>query len=185
MNSFAALHSEYRSPKDAIRFSVDDNFHEAGCFVALDGAGHARHWIRADFQLAAAGARFLLRHAYASELWIGEKRIRNVAIHSREILALDEIAVNDLVVVVGNVRERRTAFHVAERPDSRDAGLKLFVHFDVAARIERNSGFFNSEIVGVRDAAGGGEKVRAAKGLRTGCWLDGEGNFTVLLFDFL
>src|ERR1700721_4448149 len=123
LHSFAAFDPEHRSAEDAVCISIDDDFYEAGCFAALDGAGHARHRIRADFQLAAAGARFLLRHPHASELWIGEKRIRNTPIYGRQILSLDKIAKDDLVIVVGNMRERRAALHVAARPDSRCAGL--------------------------------------------------------------
>ena len=58
-------------------------------------------------------------------------------------------------------------------------------HFDIATRIKRNSGFVNAEIIGVRNAAGGCEKVRATKGLRTGGCFNREDNFAVALFYFL
>src|SRR4029077_6632177 len=134
---------------------------------------------------SATRARFLLRHPHASELWIGEKRIRNIAIHGGQILALDEIAVDDLVIVVGNMRERRPALPVAQRPASWHTVFQPAIHFDIATRIKRNSGFVNAEIIGIRNASGSREKVRAMKGLRTGGCFNGEDNFAVLLFYFL
>src|SRR6266481_2307943 len=49
LHEFAAFGSEDGSAEDAVVRSIDDNFHEAGGFAALDRAGDVRHRASANF----------------------------------------------------------------------------------------------------------------------------------------
>jgi hypothetical protein len=66
--------------------------------------------------------------------------------------------------------ERALAVRVAERPDSRYVGAQLVVDDDEAARVGRDAGLVEAEVIGVGPPADGGEQaaafelVRAAAG---------------------
>ena len=47
------------------------------------------------------------------------------------MLAVEEIGGDDLVIVVGGVRERTPAVHLAQCPNAFDIGAQLLVHGDV------------------------------------------------------
>ena len=49
LHEFAAFGSKDGSAQDAVVRSIDDNFHEAGGFAALDRARHIGHRASADF----------------------------------------------------------------------------------------------------------------------------------------
>ncbi len=68
-------------------------------------------------------------------------------------VAVEQIGGDDLEVVVGGVGEGAAAVAVAERPDARHVGAQLVVDGDVAARVGRDAGLVEPEIVGVRAAA--------------------------------
>ena len=78
------------------------------------------------------------------------------------LLAVEQVRGHDLEVVVGGVGEGAAAVAVAERPDARHVGRELVVDRDVAARVDRDAGLVEAEIVGVR--AGG--RPRAARASR-------------------
>src|SRR5439155_7971657 len=133
LHEFAAFGSEEGSTQDAVVRSIDDNLHEAGGLATFDSTGYIGHGASADFWFETFGAGFLLGHANAAELRIGENAGRNEAIFNREIFPFHQIAVNNLEIVVGNVRESGAALAIAEGPDAGNIGLEPAVHFDVAA----------------------------------------------------
>src|SRR5256885_5188813 len=91
---------------------------------ALPISRHTRHRVFSDFELITFGASFFLGHADAAKLRVGEDAVRHGPISDREILPFHQIAVNDLEIVVGDVRESRTALAIAEGPNTGNVRLK-------------------------------------------------------------
>ena len=77
------------------------------------------------------------------------------------VLAVEQVGGDDLEVVVRGVRERAAAVAVAQRPDAGHVGREPVVDHDVAARVGRDAGAVEPEVVGVRPAADGEQHVRA------------------------
>src|SRR6266404_2602634 len=115
-----------------------------------------------SFEAFSAG--FLLGHANAAELRIGENTGRDEPVLNGEILPFHQIAVNDLKIVVGNVRECWAALAVAKSPDARNVCLQPTVHFNIAALVGFDACFVETEIVRVWKAAGGDQEMRAGDG---------------------
>src|ERR1700756_1254041 len=74
--------------------------------------------------------RLALRQPRAAELRVDEHRVRNDPVPCAHLLVPDEVRAQHAIVVVGQVRERRTALHVTHRVDARHAGLQELVHHD-------------------------------------------------------
>src|SRR6266478_7116309 len=71
LHEFAAFRGEDGSAEDAVIRSIDDNFHEAGGFAALDGARNVSHGASANFKFKTFGASFFFGQTDTSELRIG------------------------------------------------------------------------------------------------------------------
>src|SRR5712664_2167404 len=63
LHEFATLGGKDGSAEDAVIRSVDDNFHEARCFAALNGARHVGHRASANFKFKSFGASIFFGHA--------------------------------------------------------------------------------------------------------------------------
>src|SRR6201987_5208874 len=74
-------------------------------------------------------------------------------------LTIKQVRSDNLVIIIGCVRKGAAPIAIAERPNAGDVGLKAFVHHDIAARIERDPGALESEIVGVGPPAEGEHHV--------------------------
>ena len=59
------------------------------------------------------------------------------------------------------MREGAATVDVAQRPDTRNVGAKLVVNLDKAARIHRDAGFIEPQVVGVGHASDRQQQVRA------------------------
>ena len=77
------------------------------------------------------------------------------------MVVVEQVGGDDLVVVVGRVRERALAVAVAQRPDPRNVGAQLIINGDVAMRVDRDTGLVEPEIVGVRPTPDRDQKMRA------------------------
>ncbi len=166
LDEFAAFGGEDGSTKDAVVGGVDDELHETSGFAALDGAGDVGHRTSADLQLETFGASFFFGEAYTAELRIGEDAVRDEAVFNSQILSFDEIAVNNLEVIVRDVGERGAAFAIAESPNARNIGLEAAVHFDEAVLVGFNACFVEGETVGVGTATSGDQEMRAGNARR-------------------
>src|SRR6266481_10143565 len=58
LHEFASFGGEDGSAEDTVVRSIDDNFHEAGGFAALDGARNVSHGASANFKFKTFGASF-------------------------------------------------------------------------------------------------------------------------------
>ena len=92
---------------------------------------------------------------------VGEDAVRHGPISDREILPFHQIAVNDLEIVVGDVRESRTALAIAEGPNTGNVRLEAAVHFDKATLVGFDAGFIEAEIVRISRASRGDQEMRA------------------------
>ena len=119
LDQLAALRGQDGRAEDLVRFRIDHELHQPGRLVALDGPGDPGHRDLADLEPAPGRPRLPLGQADAAQLRVGEDGVGHQAVVGGEVLALDQVGVDDLVVVVGDVRERRAALDVAQRPDAR------------------------------------------------------------------
>src|SRR5439155_26784419 len=158
LDQLAALGAEDGGAEHPVRLSIDDQLHHPRRLVALQGAGDVGHRDGADLQRAAGGARFRLRHADAAQLRVGEDAVGNQAALDAAVLSLDNVPIDDLVVVVGDVGEGGAALHVAEGVDAGDVRLQAAVDAHVAARVRLDAGVLQPQVVRVRAAAGGDQQ---------------------------
>jgi len=80
-------------------------------------------------------ARLPLAQSDARQLRIDEHGVGHQAISGRGAAALDEIAADNPKIVVGDVREGRAAFDIAQHIDARHIRLKPLVGLNEAVRI--------------------------------------------------
>ena len=92
----------------------------------------------------------LLGHADAPQRRIDEQAITGNPVAHPAGFAVEQIAGDDLEIIVGRVSESASAVTVSKSPDARDVGLQLVVHLDVAAMIDGDSGAVEPEVIGVR-----------------------------------
>src|SRR5260370_2217924 len=157
----ASLGGKDGGSENPVAGSVDNNFHEPRRFAAFNGARHISHRAFPDFQLETFCAGFFFRHADAAELRIGEDAVRHGPIFGCEILSFHQIAVNNLEIVIGDVRESRAALAVAEGPNAWNVCLKAAIHFYKDTLAGFDSGLVEPEIVCIWTAPGGDQGMRA------------------------
>src|SRR5215475_2670937 len=97
------------------------------------------------------------------------------------MIAVEEIVSDNLVVVVGSVRESATAITVSEGPDAGHAGLQLIVNEDVAAVVRRNASLVEVQVARIRNASHCQENMSAQYFRRTFLAIDADGNMAVAL----
>ena len=131
------------------------------------------------------GASFAFGNSDASELGIGEKSVGEITVLDGLVFSLDEVGVDDLVVVIGNVGECRTALDIAERPNSRDVGFHSRIGFNIAAIVRGDSGFGQIQIGGVGLAAGSNQKMRAGDRLAALWRVECKRYFAATILDLL
>jgi hypothetical protein len=147
--------------EDFRRLRVHHHLHESLRLILLDSAPHTGHWPMSDEQGSAARARLGFGDADAAERRVDIESIgRNPLAHAAR-LATQEVGRNDLEVVVGRVCEGAAAIAVAERPDARHVGRELIVDADVAARVGRDTGLVEPEVVRVGSTPNGQKDVAA------------------------
>src|SRR6266852_3270841 len=104
-------------------------------------------------------------------------------IFGREILPFHQIAVNDLEIVVGDVRESRATLAIAEGPNARNVRLEAAVHFDRATLVPFDAGFIQAEIVRIRSASRGDQEMRAGDAGWACSSVERKSDSAVLVFD--
>src|SRR5271165_6987909 len=160
----AALDAEDGCAQDQLGVGVDDDLHEAACFVGFDGAsdiGH-RHFGHANSKTLVAGFGF--GEADAAELRVDEDGAGQDAVADAAAFAVEEICRRYAVVVVRNVGEGGTALDVAESVDAGDIRFEIVVDLDEAVLVGCDSGGGEVERFGVRRASGGDKQMGAGDG---------------------
>src|SRR5215475_15946146 len=94
------------------------------------------------------------------QLRIGEQAIRNETI-PRRAAAAGEVVLNDPKVVDGDVCEVRAAGTFADRPDIGGRRLQPLIHTDIAASIQFDASFLESDPGRVWNAPRGDHNVAA------------------------
>jgi hypothetical protein len=183
LHEFTSFGSEDGGTENVVVGGIDDELHETGGFAALDGAGDVGHGTFSDFQLEAFGAGFFFGEADAAELRIGKNTVGYEAVFCGQMLAFDEIAVDDLKIVVGDMREGGAAFAIAEGPEAGDIGFEAGIYVDKAALVGFNAGFVKIEVGGVRTAAGGDQEMGTGDVRGTAGGFEREGDAAVFVFD--
>lgn len=166
MDRLIAFDAQDRRAEQLLGVRVDHDLDEAVGLAALAGSAHPGHGPLADEHPSPARARLGLVHADAAQGGIHEEAIDGDPIeHAAPLLfedvALEEIARDDLVVVVGGVGEGAAPVALAERPHPGHAGLEPIVHLDRAIAAEAQASRVRAEIVGVRRAPHRDEEVAA------------------------
>src|SRR5215469_2083058 len=136
MDNFAPLYSENGCAQYPVIRRVHYNLHEPRGLVTLERPSDHRHRDLADFELVPLSSGLLFRHADSTKLRIGEDAVRHEAVIDREVLSLDQVRVDDLEVVVGNVGKGRSPLYIAQRPDA------VHIRFEAAVHL------YESELVG-------------------------------------
>ncbi len=162
LHELAAFRGKDEGAEDAVVRSINNELHQARGFAALDGTRHTRHWAFPNLQFVAFRARFLFRYADDAELRIRENAIRHDAVFNREIFSFNEIAVNNLKIVVGNVREGRTSLAISQRPDAGNICFEAAIHFDKSIFVRDDAGFVEAEVACVWTATSGSQEMGAA-----------------------
>ena len=72
-------------------------------------------------------------------MWIDENRVGHEAFVGSCIAAFEQIRSDDAKVVVGNMRELRPAFDIAQRVHSRDVRLEFVIDLDISLLVRFNS----------------------------------------------
>src|SRR5260370_26498674 len=93
------------------------------------------------------------------------------------------MAVNDLEMVVGDVRESRATLAIAEGPNARNVRLEAAVPFDRATLVPFDAGFIQAEIVRIRSASGGDQEMRAGDAGWACSSAESKMDSAVLVFD--
>ena len=88
--------------------------------------------------------------------------------------AVEQVGGDDLEIVIGGVGECAAAVAVAHRPDAGDVRREAVVDRDVAARVGRDAGRVEAEVVGVRAAADGEQHMDADHLGRAGLAVDAD-----------
>ena len=100
-------------------------------------------------------------HAGSSQRRIRIKRVGVDAIGHATPITVQEVGGDDLIIVVGCVRESSPAVAFAQRIDAGHIGAELIVDLNITALIDRDAGLFQTEIIRVGRAADGEKQVRA------------------------
>src|ERR1044072_6961154 len=97
--------------------------------------------------------------SYRRKLRIDEHAIGHRSPFDGRVATVEPVLAQDAEIVVGNVREGRPAFHVADRIDARDNGLEFRVHLDEARIVGLDAGGAEVEAVGIRNTAEGKKQM--------------------------
>ena len=115
----------FMSPRDSATSTA-----RATCDIGIVATAMLRRWARASRSVS----------PIAAQLWIDEDRVRHQAAGDGGRPAIQQIRAQDAEVVVGNVRERGTALHVADRVDAGRRRGQPFVDGDMAAVVDGDTG---------------------------------------------
>ncbi len=149
-HDLAGFGADHREAEDAI-VAADQGFHEAARFIGRVRAEHRAHRHPRDPHGDPFALGLALGQADMGQWRIGEQAVRNDTIPRRAASA-GEVVLDDPKVVDGDVREVRAAGTFADRPDIGGRRLQPLIHTDIAASIQFDASFLESDSGGVRDA---------------------------------
>ena len=159
MHQLAAFIAKDASTQNAVSGGVDDDLHQAQRFTFFDGTGDGRHGEEPHLEFFSGGARLSFGDSNSPQLRVGEECVGEITVLDGLIFPFDQVGVDDLVVVVGDVGERWATLDVAQGPNSRDVGFHARIGLDVAAIVSGDSGFSELQIGRGWLAAGGDQKM--------------------------
>ena len=169
-HDLTALYAQDSGPQDLVRVGVHDDLHKASRLVRLQRTSHPGHGHLgyADVPLLSAGLPFAQSHP--AQLRIDKDRVRHQPILQGRISRFEKIGADDTKIVVGDMGERRAAFHVAQGIDAWHVGLQVIVDGDQAPLVHLDPSSLGVEPVGIGHAADGRQQVGTVKRpLPTGC----------------
>ena len=169
VDDLVAADAEDGRAQDPVRLGVHQHLHEALRLALLHGAANARHRPRGDQGRAARFPDLLLGHADAGERRVDVERVAVDTVRDAARVAVQEVGGDDLVVVVGGVREGAAAVALAQRPHAGDGGLQPVVHGDDAAPVDLDAGGVQAQVVGVRAPSHRQQQVRSDHARFPGC----------------
>src|SRR6516162_3965265 len=161
VDRLVASRTEQRGAEDLFAVAIDENAHKALRLALFDGAGNARHRPLAGQYPPPTVARLGQTHADATQWRVGVEGISGYTLADPAWVVVEQIRGDNLEIVVRGVCEGSLAVAVAERPDALRSGLQSVVDGYVAAFIAADSGFVETEIVGIRPPADGQQQMRA------------------------
>ena len=132
-HDLAAFDGQNGGPKDLPGVGIDDGLDKAAWFGRFHGTRHPAHRDLGDADRAALCPCLLLGQADPAELRVDVHGVGNQSVLRRRLPAAQQIVADDAIVVVRDVRERRTAVDVAQSVDTGDVRLQPIVYRDEAA----------------------------------------------------
>ena len=106
----------------------------------------------------------------AAEL-VGEDCAGDQAVVGYGGFSFNQVGVDDLVIVVRDVRKGRAALDISQGPDARHIRLQPIVHPDESLLINLHPGVLQSQVVRIGPASGGNQQVGSAHRLRSAATL--------------
>src|ERR1700730_3861173 len=125
MYGLVAADAENGGAEDLPGVGIHDHLHEPLRLSLFHRPIHTGHRALSHTDLTPAGARFFLGHADAPQWRIDEQAITGNPVAHPAGFAVEQIARDDLEIVVGRVSESASAVTVPKSPDARDVGLQL------------------------------------------------------------
>ena len=135
LHRFVTVKSDDRGPEMLAGFGIEDDFHHPACLADLNRTADPRHRPGADQDPMTGGAGLGLAHVDPAKGRVDEQRMDRLAVTDLAVLAVRQVARDDLEVIIGGVGKGPTAIRVARHPDVRLRGAAGLVHRDCAARV--------------------------------------------------
>src|SRR5438128_12614478 len=127
--------SAYGCAQDLVRCAIHGGLHETAGHAHLQGPCDRSHRQLRDANVPLLRASFRFGQANPAQLWIDKDRIGHLTIGSRGVLLFEEIGADDTEIIIGNMRERRSALDVAECVDTIGRSFEAVVYLDEAASV--------------------------------------------------
>src|SRR5678816_3111862 len=144
---------ENGSAENFFAIGIYENFHKSLGLALFDCTGNAGHRTLTDQNFATGRDRFRFGHSSATERWIDEQAISRNTIGNSARIVVQQVCSNDLVIVVGRVREGAFAVAIADSPDAGNVSSKLIINNDVALLVDSYARLVEAEVVGIRHAS--------------------------------
>ncbi len=138
-HDLATFHAEDRAAQDLIRLSIHEDFHQTARFVHFECTGDVRHRHFRDLILQALCLGLLLSETHSAKLGIHEHCVGDEPSCRGSIAAFKQISAEYAEVVVRDVGERRSAFHISESIDARHIRFQALIHPNEPALVDGNT----------------------------------------------
>ncbi len=172
MDGLVAVDAEDGAAEDLVGVGVDEELHEAGGLAHLPGASDGFHLPGTDQHVTSARQGLRVGHPEATERWVDEQPVAGDSVGNPTRVVVEQVGDNDLVIVVGGVRECTLPVAIAERPDPVDVRPQLVVDGDETACVGLDPDGDEAEVIGVGNPADSEQEMGADNLRRAGAALD-------------